>query len=194
MIAVGACAISGGLYAGHPETCGGASAVVPVDVFIPGCPPRPEQLIQAIVDLQDKIQREGTVWGKEFDAPARQSFLIDMVEDQADLPNAIALNSSMVNVARLVGPSIAGLLIAWVGEGWCFFADGGTYFAIVGSLLAMRVAHRPRPATGKKVNWTGTAIFRFNGDGKIVERWQDLDNLSLFQQLGVIPAFGPAGG
>jgi steroid delta-isomerase-like uncharacterized protein len=50
------------------------------------------------------------------------------------------------------------------------------------------------PATGKRVNWTGTAIFRFNGDGKIVERWQDLDNLSLFQQLGVIPAFGSAGG
>ncbi len=75
--------------------------------------------------------------------PARQSFLVDMIEDRADLPNAIALNSSMVNAARLVGPSIAGLLIAWVGEGWCFFADGVTYFAIVGSLLAMRVVRRP---------------------------------------------------
>ena len=50
------------------------------------------------------------------------------------------------------------------------------------------------PATGKKVSWTGTAIFRFDDDGKIVERWQDLDNLSLFQQLGVIPPFGSAGG
>jgi steroid delta-isomerase-like uncharacterized protein len=50
------------------------------------------------------------------------------------------------------------------------------------------------PPTGKKVEWTGTAIFRFNEAGKIVERWQDLDNLSLFQQLGVIPAFGSAGG
>ncbi len=50
------------------------------------------------------------------------------------------------------------------------------------------------PPTGKKVMWTGTAIFRFNEQGKIVERWQDLDNLSLFQQLGVIPAFGSAGG
>jgi steroid delta-isomerase-like uncharacterized protein len=50
------------------------------------------------------------------------------------------------------------------------------------------------PATGKKVEWTGTAIFRYNSDGKIVERWQDLDNLSLFQQLGVIPPFGSAGG
>jgi steroid delta-isomerase-like uncharacterized protein len=50
------------------------------------------------------------------------------------------------------------------------------------------------PPTGKKVMWTGTAIFRFNEQGKIVERWQDLDNLSLFQQLGVIPPFGSAGG
>jgi len=50
------------------------------------------------------------------------------------------------------------------------------------------------PPTGKRVTWTGTAIFRFNADGKIVERWQDLDNLSLFQQLGVIPAFGAAQG
>lgn len=50
------------------------------------------------------------------------------------------------------------------------------------------------PATGVKVKWTGTAIFRYNSEGKIAERWQDLDNLSLFQQLGVIPPFGSAGG
>lgn len=50
------------------------------------------------------------------------------------------------------------------------------------------------PATGKAVEWTGTAIFRYNDEGKIIERWQDLDNLSLFQQLGVIPPFGSAGG
>jgi MFS family permease len=53
-----------------------------------------------------------------FDTPARQSFVVDMVDDRADLPNAIALNSSMVNGARLVGPSIAGVLIAAAGEGW----------------------------------------------------------------------------
>ena len=86
-----------------------------------------------------------------FDTPARQAFLVDMVEDRADLPNAIALNSSMVNVARLVGPSVAGVLIASIGEGWCFFVDGVTYFAIVGSLLAMRVARRARPEVRKKV-------------------------------------------
>jgi len=92
---------------------------------------------------------QGTI--NAFDSPSRQSLLIDLVEDRADLSNAIALNSSMVNAARLVGPSIAGLLIAWVGEGWCFFVDGVTYFAIVGSLLAMRVRRRPRPAVRKKV-------------------------------------------
>ncbi|HEV8128334.1 MAG TPA: MFS transporter, partial [Candidatus Eisenbacteria bacterium] len=58
-----------------------------------------------------------------FDMPARQSFIVDMIGSREDLPNAIALNSSMFNGARLVGPSIAGILIAWVGEGWCFFID-----------------------------------------------------------------------
>ncbi len=86
-----------------------------------------------------------------FDTPARQSFLIDMVEDPADLSNAIALNSSMVNAARMIGPSVAGLLIAWVGEGWCFLADGVSYLAVIVSLLAMRVARRTRPARDKKV-------------------------------------------
>jgi MFS family permease len=59
-----------------------------------------------------------------FDMPARQSFLVQMVEDRNDLSNAMAINSSMVNGARLVGPAIAGLLIGAVGEGWCFLVDG----------------------------------------------------------------------
>jgi MFS family permease len=86
-----------------------------------------------------------------FDTPARQAFVVDMVEDRADVPNAIALNSSMVNGARLVGPSIAGMLIAVVGEGWCFFADGVSYLAVIASLLAMKVARRERPAREAKV-------------------------------------------
>jgi MFS family permease len=87
-----------------------------------------------------------------FDMPVRQSLLIDLIEDRADLPNAVALNSSMVNGARLIGPSIAGLLIAWVGEGWCFFADGVSYLAVISSLLIMRVALQPRAAAkGKRV-------------------------------------------
>lgn len=81
-----------------------------------------------------------------FDMPARQSFLIEMIDDRADLSNAIALNSSMVNGAKLVGPSIAGVLIALVGEGWCFAIDAVSYLAVIGSLLAMRVTPRPLPA------------------------------------------------
>jgi MFS family permease len=78
-----------------------------------------------------------------FDMPGRQSFLVQMVEDRADLGNAIAINSSMVNMARLVGPSIAGFIIAASSEGWCFFIDGVSYIAVIASLLAMRV--RPQP-------------------------------------------------
>jgi len=65
-----------------------------------------------------------------------------MIEDRADLPNAIALNSSMVNVSRILGPSIGGVLIAAVGEGWCFLVDGVSYLAVIASLLAMRVPAR----------------------------------------------------
>ena len=63
-----------------------------------------------------------------------------MVEDRADLPNAIALNSSMVNGARLLGPSVAGVLIAVAGEGWCFLLDGVSYLAVIMSLMMMRLA------------------------------------------------------
>src|SRR5262249_36565270 len=75
-----------------------------------------------------------------FEMPARQSFVIKMVDDPADLPNAIALNSSMVNGARLVGPAIAGFMIAGIGEGYCFLLDGVSYLAVIAGLMAMRVA------------------------------------------------------
>ncbi len=75
-----------------------------------------------------------------FDMPGRQSFMVKMVEDRADLSNAIAINSSMVNAARLLGPSLAGLLIAATSEGWCFLVDGVSYIAVIASLLMMRVA------------------------------------------------------
>ena len=74
-----------------------------------------------------------------FDMPARQSFLVQMVDDRQDLGNAIAINSSMVNMARLVGPSLAGLVIAGFGEGYCFLVDGISYFAVIASLLLMQV-------------------------------------------------------
>jgi MFS family permease len=74
-----------------------------------------------------------------FDMPGRQSFLVQMVGDRNDLSNAIAINSSMVNGARLIGPAIAGLVIAAFGEGWCFLIDGVSYFAVIASLLMMRI-------------------------------------------------------
>jgi MFS family permease len=73
-----------------------------------------------------------------FDMPGRQSFMVQMVEDRRDLSNAIAINSSMVNMARLVGPSLAGMLIAVSSEGWCFLIDGISYIAVIASLLMMR--------------------------------------------------------
>jgi len=77
-----------------------------------------------------------------FDIPGRQAFLVDMVGKE-DLMNAIALNSSMFNGARIIGPAIAGVLVAKIGEGWCFFANGVSYIAVIIGLLLMRV---PRPS------------------------------------------------
>jgi MFS family permease len=76
-----------------------------------------------------------------FDIPGRQSFLVEMVGKE-DLMNAIALNSSMFNGARVIGPAIAGILVAKIGEGWCFFANAVSYIAVIVGLLLMRVPSR----------------------------------------------------
>jgi MFS family permease len=75
-----------------------------------------------------------------FDTPARQAFVVEMVGDHEDLPNAIALNSSMINASRIIGPSIGGILIATLGEGWCFGVDAISYIAVIISLLVMRLS------------------------------------------------------
>ena len=77
-----------------------------------------------------------------FDMPTRQSFLLEMIEKREDISNAIALNSSMFNAARLLGPSIAGLVIAALGEGVCFLLNALSYLAVIGALLAMRIIPR----------------------------------------------------
>jgi len=80
-----------------------------------------------------------------FDIPARQSFLVEMV-GRGDLMNAIALNSSMFNGARIVGPAIAGILVAKIGEGWCFLTNGLSYIAVIAGLVAMSVSpFKPPP-------------------------------------------------
>jgi len=73
-----------------------------------------------------------------FDMPGRQAFLVQMVERE-DLMNAIAINSSMFNGARVIGPAVAGILVAAIGEGWCFFANGVSYVAVIIGLLMMRI-------------------------------------------------------
>jgi len=83
-----------------------------------------------------------------FDIPARQSFIVEMVGKQ-DLMNAIALNSSMFNASRVLGPAIAGILVASIGEGWCFFANGVSYIAVIIGLLLMRVPRRYIQAHGE---------------------------------------------
>ncbi len=101
--------------------------------------------ILAVLTLTHKVQ----VWHifvlasllgvvNAFDIPGRQSFLVDMV-GKDDLMNAIALNSSMFNGARVIGPAIAGILVAKIGEGWCFFANAVSYIAVIIGLLLMRV-------------------------------------------------------
>ena len=77
-----------------------------------------------------------------FDVPARQAFVVEMV-GQEHLQNAIALNSSLFNGARIVGPAVAGVLVAAIGEGWCFFANGVSYIAVIAGLLLMRLEPRP---------------------------------------------------
>ncbi|MDR3628316.1 MAG: MFS transporter, partial [Ignavibacteriaceae bacterium] len=86
-----------------------------------------------------------------FDIPVRQSFMFDMLDNnKKDLPNAIALNSSMVNSTRLIGPSIAGILISTIGEGWCFALNSLSYVAVIISLLSMK--NIPYLKNSKKTN------------------------------------------
>ena len=86
-----------------------------------------------------------------FDIPTRQSFVVDMIEKREDLGNAIALNSSIVNGARLIGPSIAGILIATLGEGTCFLLNGLSFIAVIVALLAMKIAPKQREIQGSQV-------------------------------------------
>ncbi|HVZ84935.1 MAG TPA: MFS transporter [Terracidiphilus sp.] len=101
-----------------------------------------------------------------FDMPGRQSFMVKMVEKREDLSNAIAINSSMVNMARLVGPSLAGLLIAATNEGWCFLVDGVSYIAVIISLLMMRLPktaeerHAASMVEQLREGWTYVSGFR----------------------------------
>jgi MFS family permease len=112
-----------------------------------------------------------------FDIPGRQSFLIEMVSRE-DLMNAIALNSSMFNGARIIGPAIAGILVSRIGEGWCFFANGASYIAVVGGLLMMKLPpYHPVPA--------GTSPFEHIAEGfRYIQRTAPI--LALITLIGIV--------
>ena len=95
-----------------------------------------------------------------FDIPARQAFIIEMVVPE-DLINAIALNSAMFNGARILGPAVAGITVAAIGEGWCFFANGVSYIAVIVGLLLMHVTPRAREARAGSGLQSILAGFRF---------------------------------
>ena len=98
-----------------------------------------------------------------FDVPARQAFVIEIV-GRDDLMNAIPMNSSLFNGARIIGPAIAGAVVTAVGEGWCFFLNGVSYMAVIASLLAMRLPDARRPEDiGQSAAADVIAGFRFVG-------------------------------
>jgi MFS family permease len=99
-----------------------------------------------------------------FDTPARQAFVVTMIEDRGDLPNAIALNSSMVNASRIAGPAIGGVLIASMGEAWCFLVDAISYVAVIGSLLAMRLDRLERELPVSRLREELVTGFRYVRD------------------------------
>jgi MFS family permease len=117
-----------------------------------------QAMILAVLVLTDKV----AVWHivvlslflglvNAVDIPTRQSFVPDMIEKREDLGNAIALNSSIVNGARLIGPSIAGILIAALGEGLCFLLNGVSFIAVIAALLAMKVRPREKRTSNSHV-------------------------------------------
>jgi MFS family permease len=95
-----------------------------------------------------------------FDVPIRQSFFVHMVGKE-DLPNAIALNSSIFNGARVVGPALAGFAIAWLGEGWCFFVNGLSFVAVIVALLMMRIERTEKSRSSESPLQSFVQGFRF---------------------------------
>jgi MFS family permease len=116
-----------------------------------------------------------------FDIPARQAFVVEMV-GREDLVNAIALNSSMFNGARVIGPAVAGLLVAAIGEGWCFFTNAVSYIAVIAGLLMMKLS--PRTITAP----SGSTIERIVEGFRFVVRTHPIRDLIIL--VGVISLMG----
>lgn len=116
-----------------------------------------------------------------FDIPTRQSFVVDMV-GREDLLNAIALNSSMFNGARIVGPAIAGVIVSLVGTGWCFVGDGFSYIAVIISILLMRIEKRAVAQTA------GSALEKIKEGFVFVRETKPIRSLLLL--LGLVSLMG----
>ncbi len=116
-----------------------------------------------------------------FDIPTRQSFVVDMV-GREDLLNAIALNSSMFNGARIVGPAIAGVVVSLVGTGWCFVGDGISYIAVIAGLLLMNIERKAILQTG------GSALEKIKEGFSFVRQTHPIRNLLLL--LGLVSLMG----
>ncbi len=116
-----------------------------------------------------------------FDMPARQAFVVDLV-GREDIINAVGLNSSMFNGARIVGPAIAGAIVASAGEGWCFFANGVSYLPVIGALTLMKIVPRERAGQGE------SALARIAGGFAYVGRTSAVRSLLLM--LGVASLVG----
>ncbi|MBS1841246.1 MAG: MFS transporter [Acidobacteria bacterium] len=135
-------------------------------------------LLLAALTLTHRIQGRRGAWVvifigllqgivNAFDVPIRQSFFVNMV-GKSDLPNAIALNSSIFNGARVIGPAIAGFAISLIGEGWCFFVNALSFLAVIVALLAMRVTPQEE-MTGTKSAWQSLLQgFRFAMDDRVI--------------------------
>lgn len=112
-----------------------------------------------------------------LDLPVRQSFVVDMIGKKEDLSNALALNSILVNVARLIGPTIAGILVALVGAGWCFMINAASYIAIIAGLFMMDVPSR----SGGRVN--GAVLTELREGFRYVKDFKPIRNLLLLLAL-----------
>lgn len=116
-----------------------------------------------------------------FDAPARHTFVSELV-GEADLPNAVALNSTSFNAARMIGPAVAGLLIAAVGSGWAFLLNAVSFFAVLCSLTFLRVHHLHRSDKAARTRGGLVAGFRYV--------WHRADLLTILVMLFLIGTFG----
>ncbi len=127
-----------------------------------------------------------------FDAPGRQAFVVEMVEDRADMQNAIALNSAIFQLARIIGPTMAGIALAAVGAAWCFLLNGISFIAVIIGLWMMRL----RPTAGPRQSASALAQMREgvayvwrNGTVRTLISLVAVSNLFAFGYSSLMPAF-----